>query len=94
MILKNNLGVLGGFGGPERSWEVLIFKSLKEFVTDLLVERTLRVRRDFHIGRVMIRLVDELGKKKKNVFFWYLPTICVLEVRDQPMKPNQAYNDR
>ena len=66
MILKNNLGVLGGFGGPERSWEVLIFKSLKEFVTDLLVERTLRVRRDFHIGRVMIRLVDELGKKKKK----------------------------
>ena len=34
----------------------------------LQVERTLRVRGDLHIGGLMIRLVDELGKKlgKKN----------------------------
>ncbi len=29
----------------------------------LQVERTLRVRGDLHIGGLMIRLVDELGKK-------------------------------
>lgn len=37
--------------------------TLTVFVTDLQVERTLRVRGDLHIGGVMIRLVDELGKK-------------------------------
>ena len=36
--------------------------TLTVFVTDLQVERTLRVRGDLHIGGVMIRLVDELGK--------------------------------
>jgi len=34
--------------------------TLTIFVTDLQVERTLRVRGDLHIGGVMIRLVDEL----------------------------------
>ena len=37
--------------------------TLTVFVTDLQVERSLRVRGDLHIGGVMIRLVDELGKK-------------------------------
>ena len=39
--------------------------TLTVFVTDLQVERSLRVRGDLHIGGVMIRLVDELGKKSK-----------------------------
>lgn len=38
------------------SWNLLIF------VTDLQVERTLRVKGDFHIGGVMLTLVEDLGK--------------------------------
>ena len=38
------------------SWELRIL------VTDLQVERTIRVKSDLHIGGVMIKLVDELGK--------------------------------
>ena len=38
------------------SWE------LRVLVTDLQVERTLRVKSELHIGGVMIQLVDELGK--------------------------------
>ena len=38
------------------SWE------LKVLVTDLAVERCLRVKGDLHIGGVMLRLVEELGK--------------------------------
>ena len=41
--------------------------NLSVFVTDLQVERTLRVRGDLHIGGVMIRLVDELGKDRERV---------------------------
>jgi hypothetical protein len=37
------------------SWE------LKVLVTDLSVERCLRVKGDLHIGGVMLRLVEELG---------------------------------
>ena len=37
------------------SWQLTIF------VTDLQVERSLRVRGDLHIGGVMIQLVDSLG---------------------------------
>ena len=40
--------------------------NLSVFVTDLQVERTLRVRGDLHIGGVMIRLVDELGKDRQS----------------------------
>lgn len=39
------------------SWE------LKVLVTDLSVERCLRVKGDVHIGGVMLRLVEELGEK-------------------------------
>lgn len=39
------------------SWE------LKVLVTDLSVERCLRVKGDIHIGGVMLRLVEELGEK-------------------------------
>ena len=38
------------------SWQLSIF------VTDLQVERSLRVRGDLHIGGVMIKLVDSLGE--------------------------------
>ena len=37
------------------SWQLTIF------VTDLQVEKSLRVRGDLHIGGVMIKLVDSLG---------------------------------
>ena len=37
------------------SWELNIL------VTDLQVERTLRVMGDLHIGGVMVKLVQELG---------------------------------
>ena len=40
------------------SWQLSIF------VTDLQVERSLRVRGDTHIGGVMIQLVDSLGECK------------------------------
>ncbi|KAF4523773.1 hypothetical protein B566_EDAN013601 [Ephemera danica] len=36
--------------------------NLRVFVTDLNMERTLRVKGDLHIGGVMLRLVEELGK--------------------------------
>ena len=38
------------------SWELRIL------VTDLQVERTIRVKSELHVGGVMIKLVDELGK--------------------------------
>lgn len=47
----------GGLAVGDGSWNLAIF------VTDLQVERTLRVRGDVHIGGLMIRLVDELGRK-------------------------------
>ena len=51
-------------GLSDGSWTLTVF------VTDLQVERSLRVRGDLHIGGVMIRLVDELGKKK--IFYYHL----------------------
>jgi len=38
------------------SWQLNIL------VTDLQVERTLRVMGDLHVGGVMVKLVDDLGK--------------------------------
>ena len=38
------------------SWE------LRVLVTDLQVERTIRVKGDLHLGGVMLKLVDELGR--------------------------------
>ena len=51
-IQQNNKMIL-----QEHSW------ALRITVTDLQVERTIRVKSDLHIGGVMIKLVDELGKK-------------------------------
>ncbi len=56
----NGLGLNGGL--VDYTWE------LRVLVTDLQVERTLRVKSDLHIGGVMIKLVDELGRI--NVFFF------------------------
>merc|ERR1712045_337617 len=49
-------GLLGKGGMPisDGSWTLTVF------VTDLQVERSLRVRGDLHIGGVMIQLVDSL----------------------------------
>lgn len=44
------------FSLGDGTWE------LRVYVTDLNVERTLRVKSDLHIGGVMLRLVEELGK--------------------------------
>ena len=46
----------GGQVYGDGSWQLTIF------VTDLQVERSLRVRGDTHIGGGMIKLVDSLGK--------------------------------
>lgn len=35
---------------------------LRVYVTDLQVERSLRVKGELHIGGVMLRLVEDLGK--------------------------------
>lgn len=40
--------------------------TLRVYVTDLQVERTIRVKGDLHIGGVMLKLVEDLGK---NAFF-------------------------
>ena len=50
-------------GLVDGSWELTIL------VTDLQVERTLRVKGDLHVGGVMLKLVDALG------MFWLLPNI-------------------
>lgn len=36
--------------------------NLRFYVTDLQVERTLRVKGDLHIGGVMLKLVEDLGE--------------------------------
>ena len=52
----SNAGMKQVYG--DGSWQLSIF------VTDLQVERSLRVRGDLHIGGVMIKLVDSLGKSR------------------------------
>ena len=60
-INKMSTGLFkGGVPVGDGSWTLTVF------VTDLQVERNLRVRGDLHIGGVMIRLVDELGKLAKQ----------------------------
>ena len=50
--------------GPiDGSWELTVI------VTDLAVEKSLRVKGDLHIGGVMLRLVEALGK---FIFDFYL----------------------
>ena len=47
---------MGPISIMDGSWELRIL------VTDLQVERSIRVQSDLHVGGVMIKLVDELGK--------------------------------
>ena len=56
------------------SWE------LRMLVTDLQVERTIRVQSDLHVGGVMIKLVDELGKN------WCLSILILFISYIQPLK--------
>ena len=44
-----------GYLVGDGSWQ------LKIIVTDLKVDRTLRVKGDLHVGGVMLKLVEELG---------------------------------
>ena len=52
------------------SWE------LKVLVTDLAVERCLRVKGDLHIGGVMLRLVEDLGKLSA-IYCAFVLSACV-----------------
>ena len=49
--------IADGYLVGDGSWELRIF------VTDLKVERNLRVKGDLHIGGVMLKLVEDLGKQ-------------------------------
>jgi len=53
----------GGQVVGDGSWTLAVF------VTDLQVERRLRVHGGLHIGGVMIKLVDELGRDKTRYLF-------------------------
>ena len=57
---KDNI-IRRGIG--DGSWELRIL------VTDLQVERTIRVHGDLHIGGLMIKLVDELGKTIYTIIY-------------------------
>lgn len=53
------------------SWELRIV------VTDLKIEKRLRAKGDMHIGGLILKLVEELGKfffgfLKKILYFFYL----------------------
>jgi len=52
-----------GFIIGDGSWNLQIY------VSDLQVERTLRVKGDLHIGGVMLRLVEDLGKSMESYLY-------------------------
>lgn len=52
-------------GMVDGSWELNIV------VTDLQVEKTLRVKGDLHVGGVMLKLVEALGKNISVLLFLY-----------------------
>ncbi len=54
-----------GYLVGDGSWQ------LKIFVTDLKVQRTLRVKGDLHVGGVMLKLVEELGLYFNFFFLFY-----------------------
>ena len=63
--MRSEMSTTPNMGGGKQvygdgSWQLSIF------VTDLQVERSLRVRGDLHIGGVMIKLVDSLGESNIN----------------------------
>lgn len=48
--------IADGYLVGDGTWELRIF------VTDLKTERVLRVKGDLHIGGVMLKLVEDLGR--------------------------------
>lgn len=52
---KNKMYSEDGYAVGDGSW------TLSVFVTDLGMERSLRVKGDLHIGGVMLKLVEDLG---------------------------------
>lgn len=56
-----------GFIIGDGSWNLQIY------VSDLQVERTLRVKGDLHIGGVMLRLVEDLGKWNRGISHCHPP---------------------
>lgn len=69
--MRSEMSTTPNMGGGKQvygdgSWQLSIF------VTDLQVERSLRVRGDLHIGGVMIKLVDSLGESNINTLdIWF-----------------------
>ena len=69
--MRSEMSTTPNMGGGKQvygdgSWQLSIF------VTDLQVERSLRVRGDLHIGGVMIKLVDSLGEFNINTLdIWF-----------------------
>ena len=59
----------GGQVVGDGSWTLAVF------VTDLQVERRLRVHGGLHIGGVMIKLVDELGRKIFGIIIFIVRNI-------------------
>lgn len=55
-----------GYLVGDGSWQ------LKIFVTDLKVERALRVKGDLHVGGVMLKLVEELGNYGQTLIFYWV----------------------
>lgn len=55
-LCRHRTMLYDGYIIGDGSWD------LKIYVTDLKVERTLRVKGDLHIGGVMFKLVEDLGK--------------------------------
>lgn len=60
--------IADGYLVGDGSWELHVL------VTDLQVERTLRVKGDLHIGGLMLNLVEELGM---CVSFYFIPFFSV-----------------
>lgn len=57
------MAATNGFIIGDGSWNLQIY------VSDLQVERTLRVKGDLHIGGVMLRLVEDLGKSMQSYLY-------------------------
>lgn len=53
---------------------------LRVYVTDLQVERSLRVKGELHIGGVMLRLVEDLGESTYALCIFSLPSFSILVI--------------
>lgn len=62
-----------GYIVGDGSWE------LKIHVTDLQVERTLRVKGDLHIGGVMFKLVEDLGNQHHHYLIVVLIGVFLID---------------